>query len=245
MRILSIDIETTPNLAHVWGLWDQNIGLNQLFETSEVFCFAAQWEGSKTVIFKSAHHDGKEAMIQAAHNLLDEADAILTYNGKRFDAKHLNREFVAAGLAPPSPYKHIDLLQVVKRNFAFPSNKLAYVSEFFGLDGKVQHEGHELWVKCLAGDEKAWRKMRAYNKRDVTLLWDLHAKLLPWIQGYPNRAMYDGVRNGCKNCASTHLQKRGFDRTLATTYQRLQCQDCGTWQRGDIVERQRSKEIAA
>ncbi len=29
-KILVLDIETAPIVAHVWGLFDQNIGLNQI-----------------------------------------------------------------------------------------------------------------------------------------------------------------------------------------------------------------------
>jgi len=34
MQILLLDIETAPNTAHVWGLWNQNVSLNQLMESS-------------------------------------------------------------------------------------------------------------------------------------------------------------------------------------------------------------------
>ena len=30
MKILMIDIEVSPNTAHVWGIYDQNISINQL-----------------------------------------------------------------------------------------------------------------------------------------------------------------------------------------------------------------------
>ena len=27
MKILFLDLETSPNLAHVWGLWQQNVAI--------------------------------------------------------------------------------------------------------------------------------------------------------------------------------------------------------------------------
>src|SRR5690348_2588211 len=127
MRTLAIDIETSPNLADVWGLWQQNVGLNQLRESSEMLCFAAQFE-DEPVQFYSSWDDGQVGMAAAAHRLLDEADAVLHYNGRRFDVPHLNREMLAAGFRPPSPFKQIDLLREVKSTFQFPSYKLAYVA---------------------------------------------------------------------------------------------------------------------
>ena len=63
----------------------------------------------------SDHHDGHDAMIEGIWKLLDEADAVVTWNGVSFDMKHLRREFVLAGLTPPSPWKDIDLMLTVKR----------------------------------------------------------------------------------------------------------------------------------
>src|SRR5690606_41747736 len=89
-------------------------------------------------------------MVKEAHRLLSAADAVIHFNGQRFDIPHLNREFVEAGLTPPSPYSQIDLLKVVKKNFRFPSNKLDYVTKKLGLDHKVQNGGHQLSVKGMA-----------------------------------------------------------------------------------------------
>src|SRR5690606_10806763 len=51
-RILTLDIETRPHEAYVWGLWKQNIGVTQLMERGHVMCFVAKWYGDKEVIFR-------------------------------------------------------------------------------------------------------------------------------------------------------------------------------------------------
>ena len=231
-RILLLDIETRPNLGYIWGLWQQDIGLHALVEVCEVICFAAKWLGKTRVEFYSVHDHGKDEMVLNAHRLLDEADAIMSYNGKSFDMPHLNREFLLAGLTPPSPYKQIDLFLTIKRQFNFPSNKLAYVSKALGLSGKASHEGFELWVKCMAGDEKAWATMRKYNKRDVTLLEELYEKLRPWVVNHPSFAAITGNDETCPSCGSEDLQRRGFAYTAQTAYRQYQCQACGRWSRG-------------
>lgn len=231
MRILTLDLETSPNIAHVWGLWQQNVSLNQLMESTQVISWAGKWYGDKKVEFWSEFHHGKEAMLERAHAVLDEADAVVGFNHKSFDMKHLRREFAEQGWLPPSPWKDIDLLAVVKANFRFPSNKLQYVSTALGLKGKVQHSGHDLWVRCMAGEETAWATMRRYNKQDVVLTEQLYEKLLPWIHNHPSVALDNGV-DGCNRCGSTNLQRRGFDTTSLGKFQRYQCQDCGGWLRG-------------
>jgi len=227
-KILLLDIETSPNLVYTWGLWDQNVGLNQIVETAKVICFSAKWLGDqkkKTMFFST--QDGHQEMIEAAWNLLDEADAVMHYNGTTFDIPHLNREFLEAKMGPPSPYKNVDLYSLSKK-FKFQSRKLEHVSKQLGLEGKVQHEGFELWAKCLAGDAKAWKSMERYNRRDVTLMEDMYHELLPWIPNLPNRRLYN-VDAGCPRCGSKHVQKRGVSRTTTAIFQQYQCQSCKGW----------------
>jgi uncharacterized protein YprB with RNaseH-like and TPR domain len=234
MKILFLDIETTPNLAYVWGLFKQNVSINQIEKSTEMLCFGARWYGEKKVTFKSVHHDGKKEMLKEVHRLLDEADVLVGWNSKGFDSKHLKRELLQAGLKPPSPYKEMDLMLAVKSQFRFPSNKLDYVAQTLGVGAKVQHSGFELWTKCMAGEKKAWAEMKKYQIQDVNLLIDLYEILKPWIPNHPNTALHDGLEEGCSVCASQKLQRRGVARTASGTYQRFQCQDCGKWQRGPI-----------
>ena len=244
MKILFLDLETSPNLAFVWGLWQQNVSINQLMESTEVICFGARWHGKKEVIFKSLHHHGKKAMLDELHKLMEEADVLVGWNSAAFDSKHIKREFIENGYLPPSPYKEMDLMRVVKSQFKFPSNKLDCVAQTLGVGAKVQHSGFDLWVKCMADDKKAWAEMKEYQIQDVNLLIDLYEILKPWIKNHPHAALHEGVEGGCSNCASTKLQRRGQARTITATYQRFQCMDCGKWLRGDkAIEKTTYKSI--
>lgn len=232
MKILLLDIETAPHLAHVWGLWDQRVGLSQLLESGYTLCWAAKWLGEKEVFFGSVKQ-GADRMTRDIHKLMNEADAIVHYNGNKFDIPTLNKDFLLNGLPPPSPAKQIDLLRVVKQRFRFPSNKLDYVSQRLELGGKVEHSGHELWIKCMAGDPEAWAKMAAYNVQDVRLLEKLYHKLRPWIKGHPNHGLYNPDNSEvCPKCGSENHQRRGTEKTSTCVYQRFQCCSCGGWFRG-------------
>ena len=181
MKILLLDIETTPMQVYAWGLWDQNISIDQIIKNTEMLCFGARWLGSKKVIFKSVHHDGKKAMLEELHKLMEEADMLVGWNSAAFDHKHINREFLENGMTPPSPVKDLDLMSITKANFLFPSNKLDYVAQKLGVGAKVKHSGFSLWIRCMEGDEKAWAEMKKYQIQDVNLLVDLYDILLPWF----------------------------------------------------------------
>lgn len=230
MKILAVDIETKPHLVYVWDLWNQNVGLNQIVKPGGMMCWAAKWLGEDHIEFRSEHHDGHSRMVKRAWKLLNEADAVLHFNGKRFDVPHIQREFAELGLGPTSPFQQIDLWKVAKAQFKFPSNKLAYISPRLGLEDKVKHEGFGLWTRCMAGDRDAWASMRDYNEQDVLLLEQLYERLLPWITNHPSYGAFSG-ENVCPNCGSADLQRRGEARTRVSVFHRFVCKRCGKWSR--------------
>lgn len=234
MKVLTIDIETSPNLAHVWGLFNQNVGINQILEASEVICFAAKWHGEDEVIYSSTFHDGKKAMVSRAFNLLSEADVVIHYNGKRFDIPHLNREFLFEFGTAPAPFTQVDLLHAVKKNFRFTSNKLDFVAQALDLGAKTQHTGHQLWMDCLNNVPEAWELMKEYNMQDVVITEKLYDKLLPWLSGHPHVSLYSGdVEDRCPNCGSEDLRPQGRAYTSVSVFQRFRCGACGKWSRGN------------
>jgi DNA polymerase elongation subunit (family B) len=240
MKVLLLDIETAPNLVHVWGLYEQNVAINQIQASGYVLCWAAKWYGDKDVMFDSVHHSKPKRMVSRIHKLLDEADVAVHYNGTKFDIPTLNKEFVLHGLTPPAPYKQVDLLRTARGQFRFPSNKLDYISQALGLGKKHEHKGHELWVQCMAGNVEAWKTMEAYNRQDVVLLEKVYDRLRPWIRSHPNHSTHDepGIPV-CPSCGHHHLQRRGVARTVANIYARYQCMNCGGWSREPFTELQK------
>ena len=246
MKILMLDIETAPHRVCAWGFWDQNIGLEQIEEPGFTLCWAAKWYKDRSIKFSSIHTNGNEAMLQGIYDLIEEADAVVHYNGTRFDMPTLNQEFLTSGLGPPAPYQQIDLLRTARSQFRLPSNKLNYVARHLGVEGKYEHKGMRLWKDCMAGDDKAWKTMEKYNKQDVNLLEQVYEEFLPWITNHPNQGLFtESTDMVCPNCGGKHLTKRGHYYTKTMHYQRLQCQDCGTWtrMRTNDVDKEKRKSI--
>lgn len=80
MKVLLLDIESSPNTAYVWGLWKENIPIDRLIESSFLLCWAAKWYGEDKIQF-SDYLQGTEHMLSRIHNLLDEADGVVHFNG--------------------------------------------------------------------------------------------------------------------------------------------------------------------
>lgn len=234
MRILHIDIEAAPIVACAWGLFNQNLSINHIVEPGYALCFAAKWEGepNSNIIFRSVHEHGAEEMVKTAYDLICKADALCTYNGKRYDLPTLNREFLLHGMKPPSPVRHIDLLDTARKQFKLASNKLDFMAQVLGVGAKTEHKGMSLWRDCMNGCDKAWKIMRKYNINDVIIMQKVYHKLRPWIKIHPNHALFtESKKPVCPNCGSTSLQYRGYAHTHTMTYHRLQCNDCGKWSR--------------
>jgi DNA polymerase elongation subunit (family B) len=180
---------------------------------------------------------GKARMVKRIHKLLDEADAVCHYNGKKFDIPTLNKEFLLMDLSPPSPAKQVDLLEVAKKKFRLASNKLEFVAGQLGLGSKTKHKGMELWLGCMKKNKEDWKVMEEYNKQDVRLLEKVYDRLLPWIDGHPNLSVIEDAEC-CPKCASQSFQARGRAISSAGVYSRFQCNNCGAWFRA--VRREKS-----
>lgn len=174
-------------------------------------------------------------MIREIYDLLEEADAVIHYNGTKFDIPTLNHEFLYDNLPPPSSYSEIDLLKTARQRFRLPSNKLDYVAQYLGLGGKVKHMGLQLWHDCMDGCPKAWRIMERYNKKDVTLLEDVYNQLLPWVKQHPNWGHWVDDDLTCAKCGSTDVKKNGLERRTIVPYQRYKCKSCGSPLKGRLA----------
>lgn len=242
MKTLLIDIETAPNVVFTWGLYNQNIALNQIDEPGYTLSFAAKWFDNKKIIFKSIFHHGEADMLEEAYRLMEEADAIIHYNGSHFDIPTLNSEFLKHGMTPPAPSTQVDLLRTVRRNFRLTSNKLDFVARHLGIEGKLPHKGMDLWKGCMRGNKADWKVMKEYNIQDVLLMEHVYDKLLPWIDDHPNMALYSDTTDAiCPTCGSDKLQKRGTQKARTMEYQRYQCKDCGSWSRARTTSLSREK----
>lgn len=230
VKTLILDIETFPTAAYVWQLFDTNVNLNAIIKPGGIMSWAAKWHDSEDVWYSSINITSHKNMLKEVWKLLDEADEVVGWNSNSFDLKHLNAAFAVAGMGPPSPYKKVDLMRTVKSQMKFVSNKLDFISGEFGVGHKLEHEGFDLWVKCMKRDQEAWARFEEYNVQDVLLTERMYDRLRGWITTGVNRSTFynDTV---CDRCGSSHLQKRGVARTATMTYQRYQCMSCGAWPR--------------
>lgn len=231
-RILFVDIETRPALAYVWRLYDENVGLEQLLEPSSILSVGWKWKGTKAFhyadVWPVRSKTGRARMLRAIYDEMGRADAVVTFNGGRFDLPKLTGEFLVAGFKPLAQVTSIDTIRTTKK-MGFTSNKLAHVLPLLGLGNKLDTGGFRLWREYMEGKQAARLSMKLYNEGDVRGLERLYDRILPYITDHPYLGDYAGT---CPNCGSARVQHRGYRRTRSFKIERIQCNACGTWTSG-------------
>lgn len=224
-KILLHDIEAGPNLGYVYGKYDQNVV--QFHSEWELMAYGFKWLGQRAVESYAQDQYSEEDLLSIAHEAMSEADVVVAHNGDNFDQKKLNAKFLEYGFEPPVPYRSVDTLKIARRYFAFNSNRLGDLAEKLGVQRKQQLGGFATWIACIEGDQKAWDKLKRYNKQDVRVLEDVYLRMLPWIDNHPAVNILNDVSDGCPKCGSTNLilvPKPKLNKT--TTVDRYQCTGC-------------------
>lgn len=255
-KVLVLDIETAPLLGFIWGMWDNNLGLNQIKKDWHVLSWSAKWlhESDDKIMYmdqrKAKDITNDKKILKGMWRLLDEADVVITQNGIKFDIKKLNARFVMHDFTPPSSFKHIDTWRIAAKHFGFTSNKLEYMTDKLNTKyKKLKHKefpGFEMWLECLAGNMKAWKAMEKYNKYDVLALEELYYKLIPWDNTIDFSVYSDEEEHIC-HCGSSDLKANGFAYTTSGKYQRYKCRNCGTESRSkvNLFSKEKRKSLLA
>jgi hypothetical protein len=233
-RILVLDIETKLIPVLTFGIREQYLDLKQIVDIEEsgrlIHCVGLKWLGEKRVTVLSEWGEGGYAgMIRGVRDMLNEADAVVGFNHESFDMRKLQGQFALEGLDLPKPPTNIDIFKTA-RKMGFPSSKLDYLSQVFGIGSKVKHPGFEMWAQARRGCEKARAKMIRYCAGDVRLTERLYDRLRPYIDNHPR--LDDKAGHACTKCGSTNLTSQGSKRTAHYRVQSLKCTDCGGWQQG-------------
>lgn len=224
----------------MWGLWDNNVSLEQIHSDWHLFSFAAKWLDEDEVRYfdQSAAADVEDdyLLLQELWLLIDAADIVIGHNLKKFDKRKIYARFLLRGFKPPSSFKMIDTLEIAKRHFDFTSNKLAYLSERLCKTKKRKHKlfpGFELWSECRKGNPKAWAEMKRYNIDDVWALQELWEKLQAWDSSI-NFALYYAVDSHVCSCGNREFKLQGYAYTAGGKFQRYRCKKCGRESRDNV-----------
>lgn len=245
-KILVLDIETKYLLMGGWGLFNQNYSLEQIEEDWSILSYSAKWYDSDEVIYKDVSENTEYELLLGLHSLLNEADFVIAHNGRRFDVKKIRARFIAQGFLPHSPVRIIDTLEIAKKEFAFTSNKLMYLTNLLCKKNKksshAKFAGYLLWKEFVKGNPEAIQEMREYNQIDVVSLQELYDILAPWSSTLPVFDNYDDLPS-----TNSEWISDGFVYTNLGKYERFRNSETGQYRRGrkNLLTKEKRETILA
>ena len=230
-RIAVVDIENLPGTAYFWGLYDQNIGTEQIILEP---CFLS-WAGrlldepevkSDILTRTEALSRNASRIAKSCWDFLSQCDVVIGHNFANFDAKVINTAFLEYNL-PPLKYTIVDTLQVARQNFRFTSNKLKHINDVLGIRNKIDNEGLALWKKCSEGSKEALNTMLEYNEGDILATEELFYRLRPYVKGLNISLYTESTEEQCPVCGSTKIESIGAKPSGSGMYVAVRCNECG------------------
>ena len=241
-KILLYDVESFPNEGWTWGTWDQKV--IKVRKRRMVCSIAWQWypshEKHVLALPDLPGYDPKKRtnvrLIKEFSKVLDQADIAVGHNIDQFDDPMVNTDILLNKLIPPMPHRSVDTLKFCRYKFRLNSNRLGDICEELGIGKKLKHPGFQMWEDCMAGKDAAWKVMKKYNAWDVDpLLRGLYEHIKPWMSNHPALKVRGDV--ACSLCQSKRLQSRGMRTNRTGKVPTYQCQDCGHWMTGILVNK--------
>ena len=217
-KILIFDIEST-NLTANFGF---------------MLCFGYKWRGQKKVHvptirdFPGKNVVDDSGLVAHVREIINSADLLISYNGRRFDIPFIDTRCLAHRLEPLAPIPHVDVyMDIARSRLRLHSKRLAAVQEFLETDDNKTPISYKDWVLAASGDKKALKEVRRHCYYDITTLEEVYDRLAPLHRNHPRINGY----GPCTACGSEQMQSRGYSMTKQKGWKhRFQCQSCGKWE---------------
>lgn len=245
-RILILDVERLDGITqqHYWDRGDlknRYVHYETVIRQPRTTIVCAKWYDSDEVI-RLAEWDngGRKRFLRRVHGLMAEADIIVGHNLDNADVPWLRGDLhIEAGLPPLPPFKTVDTLKVLRREFksGAPFKSLDAFCQIVGIPSKTDHYDREAMERAVTEKSTDDReRLTDYCAGDVVATQWLYDWLRPHIRNHP-ALFIDGesAMNTCNRCGETETlpcAKRYVANVL--TYTMLKCANCGGYRRLSI-----------
>lgn len=222
-----------PSIAATFGRFNQNISHNNVIREGGAIVSAAwKWYGQPnvtSVVMKpdEAIADNDVRIVCELYEAFEQADACIAHNAN-FDLGVFRASLALHRMPMHKTIKVIDTYRISK-GMRFNSRKLDSLADYFNAGRKVTHEGIQLWIKCMNGDEDSLEKMQEYNIQDVLLLEEVY----DCIKAYDNKPVnlgqyFEDNSKHCPACGSTDVASTGnLVYTEVSAFDEVICKSCG------------------
>lgn len=231
-NILIYDIETTRVKAWVWWSGKQFVSGDSLIDEPKIITIAYKWLGEDDItVLTWDEKSSDKQLLEKFLKVYNSADMVIGQNNDRFDNRWVNARAMKYGLDVNTFVRSFDIMRETKRLFRLPSYSMKYITNYLGIQTKLEHEGIKMWEKIQTGtpeEQKEYlQKMVEYNRQDIVATEDMYLTL----RKYMGHKTHFGVLNGqerftCPNCGGKNVSLDKTTVTPAGTVQRvMKCSD--------------------
>lgn len=241
-RILILDVERLPGITQQYW-WDRGDLKNRYihYETvvrqprTTIVCM--KWyDRDEPIELAEWDKGGRKAFLKKVHRLLEQADIVVGHNIDNADIPWLKGDMhIEAGLPPLPPFKTVDTLKVLRRQFksGVPFKGLDAFCQIVGIPSKTDHYDRMAMERAVDGSVEDRERLTSYCTGDVIATQGLLDYLRPHITNHPT-LFVDGesAMNVCNRCGSSETSPNA-KRYVANvmTYTMLKCANCGGYRR--------------
>lgn len=230
-KIMIYDIETSRVPAMVWWTGKQFVSGDQLIDDPKIISISYKFLGEDE-IYQLTWNDGDDKeMVKEFGEVYSNVTMVIGQNNNNFDNRWVQARLAKFNFPFNTYMRSFDIQKESKRMFRLPSYAMKYMTKFFGVDQKLEHEGIKMWNKIQFGtdDEKKeyLQKMLDYNKGDIISTEALYYRL----RKYFGHKVHIGKLNGgelwsCPNCGGENVELYKTSTTAAGSIQRtMKCKD--------------------
>lgn len=245
-RILILDVERLDGISvqHWWergNLKNRYIRYEEVTRQPRTTIVCAKWYDEPDVI-RLAEWDkgGRRKFLGKVHRLMSKADILVGHNLDQADVPWLKGDLhIEAGLPPLPPFKTVDTLKVLRREFksGAPFKSLDAFCQIVGIPAKTDKYDRRAMERAVTDKSVPDReRLTDYCAGDVVATQGLYDYLRPHIKNHP-ALFVDGenamsVCNRCGSPDTAPCTKRYVANVL--TYTMLKCANCGGYRRLSI-----------
>lgn len=161
-------------------------------------------------------------VLRAFEPIYMQADAILHYNGIRFDEPYVNTRRIIHGMDTLPRKPRIDLLYTAKSTLRMRSKSLDRVAKLLGTTEQKSPVMGKHWVRAMSGYKASLQYIVRHCRADVLVLEEVYMRLRGRVYNHPRVSTVAA----CRFCGGEVI-KRGFALTaLKNRPQKVQCKVC-------------------
>ena len=194
-RVLILDVERLPGITKQYW-WDRGDLKNRYVHYEAVervprttICCAKWYDSPDVITLCEWDKGGRKKFLREIHSLMSRADIIVGHNLDAADVPWLKGDLhIEAGLPPLPPFKTVDTLKVLRREFksGAPFKSLDAFCQIVGIPAKTDRYDREAMERAVGGSVEDRERLAAYCSGDVIATQGLLDFLRPYINNHPH-----------------------------------------------------------